>query len=351
MCVRSGSRSATERSLSTCSWSCTAACVTSAWAEHVGHLVGDRIRIDRNRHGAEPLRGRHGPVEARPVVADRWRSCCRARGRAPRGRRHRRARSRAPRAQVQDCQMPRSLCRNRRPVPGARARCARSASERCPQVRLPPSSPPWTSLAPDKTGAFPVRAVSTASCAEIVIVQRPRRGPLPYSFVGRAAYGGNLCAKACWVIESHPANRLCTLRMMLWSTQDIMARTDQHDRFDYIIVGAGSAGCVLANRLSADPRQPGAGARGRRPRPLDLVPHPGRLSVRDRQSARRLDVHDGRRAGAQRPRARLPARQGDRRLVGHQRHDLHARPGGRLRRLAPARPDRLGLGRRAARIS
>ena len=44
----------------------------------------------------------------------------------------------------------------------------------------------------------------------------------------------------------------------------------------------------------------------------------------------------------------LSARQGDRRLVGDQRHDLHARAGRRLRPLAPARPGRLGLGRRAA---
>src|SRR6185437_15198997 len=47
----------------------------------------------------------------------------------------------------------------------------------------------------------------------------------------------------------------------------------------------------------------------------------------------------------------LSARQGGRRIIGHQRHDLYARAGGRLRRLAPARPCRLGLGRRAALFS
>ena len=94
--------------------------------------------------------------------------------------------------------------------------------------------------------------------------------------------------------------------------------------------------------------EPRAAARGRRQRQLDLVPHPGRLPVRDRQSALRLDVQDRAGAGPQRPQPQLSARQGDRRLVRDQRHDLHARAGGRLRPLAPARPHRLGLGRRAA---
>ena len=38
--------------------------------DHVGHLLGHRVLIDRHRHGADRL-GRHqGPIESRPIVAD-----------------------------------------------------------------------------------------------------------------------------------------------------------------------------------------------------------------------------------------------------------------------------------------
>ena len=38
--------------------------------QHVGHLVGDRIRVDRHRHGAEGLARAHRPVKPRPVRTD-----------------------------------------------------------------------------------------------------------------------------------------------------------------------------------------------------------------------------------------------------------------------------------------
>jgi hypothetical protein len=37
--------------------------------QHIGHLGGDRVSVDRNRNGAERLRRKNGFVQARPVVA------------------------------------------------------------------------------------------------------------------------------------------------------------------------------------------------------------------------------------------------------------------------------------------
>ena len=118
--------------------------------------------------------------------------------------------------------------------------------------------------------------------------------------------------------------------------------------FDYVIVGAGTAGCVLANRLSADPEVSVLllEAGGRDSWIWIHIPV-GYLYTKGNP---RTDwcFKTEPEAGLGGRVAQLPARQGAGRLLVDQRHDLHARPGARLRPMAPARQPRLGLGRRAA---
>ena len=208
------------------------------------------------------------------------------------------------------------------------ARCSRASPSSTAAISTCCARPASASTAPSLSGGGARSAVwpqmfadvlgipiTVAACARDRRARRRDRGrrrrrPLPRSRGRRA--GDDAGASAAFAPDPRmagalrasataPIGMLTEAMSPVWRRDGRGAwrRRERHgrdrDRADATTTSSsarGTAGCVLANRLSAGSAHPRPAARGRRPRHLSLDPHPGRLPLLHGQSAHRLDDAD-----------------------------------------------------------
>ena len=176
---------------------------------------------------------------------------------------------------------------------------------------------------------------------------RPRRRARVELLAARAQHAARLVRSGAAPLKARAPGRERGIGRAAQSSRCSAGRRTMIERmgeFDYVIVGGGSAGCVLAARLSEDPfvrvclLEAG---------PADksvLIHCPAGLRAAGQERRRQLGLRDRAAAGPERP-PRLPAaRQGARRLELGQRHDLRARPAATTTTTGPPKATPAGAG-------
>ena len=143
-------------------------------------------------------------------------------------------------------------------------------------------------------------------------------------------------------------NRLRRRKLALAATYWAPHIGSMNEEYDYVIVGAGSAGCVLADRLTEDGRHTVALLEyGGSDRSI-FIQMPAALSIPMNMKTYNWGYVSEPEPQSERPAHPLSARQGSRRLVLDQRPRLCARPSARFRTLGGGGRQGLGISQRAA---